>query len=266
MSITLYQIKTLCDTLRDIDRIPYHVSCFGTLPSTQDYLVERADQEQDGTVVVAQNQTAGRGRSGRSWISPSGSLTFSMLLRPNVLPHMIGVIQAAVAVSLCQSISKCARCDATIKWPNDILVEDHKVAGIVTDVSLQDKIQWVVAGVGVNVSCDNSSLALIDSDSSYVGPASLIGYNPEVSSIALLGEFLRAIHPYHSHLRSGDVSGVMSEYRSHLSGIGHKTAVHHGDQVIRGTLLEVDDTGSILLKTDAGPRLLHWGDIMDSCS
>lgn len=264
MSITLSQIKALRNTLRDTDSTPYHISYFDTMPSTQDYLIKRAALKPDGTVVVAQNQTAGRGRSGRRWISPSGSLTFSMLIRPRILPHMIGVVQAAVAISLCRVISKCAKCDAVIKWPNDILVDNCKVAGIITDISLQDQIQWVVVGIGVNVSCDDASLTSIDYDLSYAGPASLIGYNPDISPITILGEFLRTIRPYHRHLRAGDTSGIMSEYRLHLTGVGHRTTVHHGHHTIHGTLLEVDDTGSILLETDSGPRLFNWGDIISS--
>lgn len=266
MSITLSNIKALRSTLRDTDSTLYHISYFDTMPSTQDYLIKRAALEKDGAVVVAQTQTAGRGRSGRRWISPSGSLTFSMLLRPRILPHMIGVVQAAVAVSLCHAISKCAKCYAVIKWPNDVLVDNHKVAGIITDISLQDQIQWVVVGIGVNVSCDDASLAPIDYDSLYASPASLMGYNPDISPITVLGEFLRTMRPYHRHLRAGDTSGIMSEYRLRLAGVGRRTTVHCGHQIICGTLLEIDDTGSILLKTDSGTRLFHWGDVISSYS
>ena len=263
MSITLYDIGSLRNTLRDT---AYHVSYHDVLPSTQDYLIERAAREPDGTVVVAGSQTAGRGRSGKPWISPPGSLTFSTLMRPRIQPQMAGVVQAAVAVSLCRAISGCAMCNVTIKWPNDILVDGRKVAGVITDISIQDQIQWVVAGIGVNVSCDDADLSLIDSGLSYAGAASLIRYNQDISATDILGKFLRIMHPYHRRLAAGDTSGIMSEYRLCLSGIGHRIAVHHGDHIIQGTLLEVDDYGSILLKTDTGTKPYHWGDVMPSYS
>lgn len=114
----------------------------------------------EGTVVVAESQSAGRGRLGRRWTSPAGKgLLFSMLLRPPVsMPdaHLLTIVAATAA---CDAIESLVPVDVRIKWPNDLLIDDRKVGGILLEVAgEQDAIDWVVVGIGLNVNTDYADL------------------------------------------------------------------------------------------------------------
>ena len=117
---------------------------YDELKSTQDALVERATDEPDGTVLVAGRQTSGRGRMDRVWASPPGTLTFSVLLRPDISPDVSGIVMLAAAVSLHDTIREYVP-EARLEWPNDIMA-DGKLAGIVLDASVTDTLEWVVVG------------------------------------------------------------------------------------------------------------------------
>lgn len=107
----------------------------------------------EGTVVVADRQTAGRGRLGRSWTSPSGvGIWMSLILKPNIMPQKASQITLVAGLSMCEAIAEVTGLDTKIKWPNDIVVNGKKICGILTEMSAEmDRINYIVVGIGVNV-------------------------------------------------------------------------------------------------------------------
>ncbi|MCX8104137.1 MAG: biotin--[acetyl-CoA-carboxylase] ligase, partial [Candidatus Bipolaricaulota bacterium] len=131
----------------------YHVERFDSLSSTNDYLKQLAESgAPEGTVVIAEEQTAGKGRVGRSWTSPKGGAWFSVLLKPPIPVEQAGCISLVIAVSLARALRERWGVPAGVKWPNDLYVSHKKLGGILIELCSQaQKIEWLVAGVGINV-------------------------------------------------------------------------------------------------------------------
>lgn len=131
----------------------YSIERFAQLGSTNDYLKARAQSgAPEGTVIIAKEQTAGKGRLGRSWTSPQGGAWFSLLLRPPIPAEQAGCISILIAVSLAQTIQERWKVPTGVKWPNDLYARDRKLGGILIELnSYSDKIEWLIAGIGVNV-------------------------------------------------------------------------------------------------------------------
>ena len=126
---------------------------FESLDSTNDYLKELARTgAPEGTVVIAREQTLGKGRLGRAWVSPIGGAWFSILLKPPIALEQAGCISVLLAMSLAQAIREKWALPIGVKWPNDLYVSNRKLGGILVELSSQaQKIEWLVAGIGVNV-------------------------------------------------------------------------------------------------------------------
>ena len=123
--------------------------------STNTLLKSKADRLPDGAVIIAGNQTGGRGRAGRSFYSPSGTgIYLSVLLKRNIRFDDAGRLTCAAAAAACRAVEQCAQCSAGIKWVNDVFVNDKKVCGILTEASVNCETgvpDWIVTGIGFNV-------------------------------------------------------------------------------------------------------------------
>jgi len=125
---------------------------FPVVGSTQDEAKSRASQgAPEGTLLIADRQTSGRGRLGRSWISPKGGLWFSLILRPRVRPDHVPGLTLVAALDWVETL-RVRGVQAEVKWPNDVWADGKKIAGILTEMSAEtDRVHWVALGVGVNV-------------------------------------------------------------------------------------------------------------------
>lgn len=131
----------------------YHIERFQTLSSTNEYLKRLAKSgAPEGTVIIAEEQTAGRGRLGRSWASPKGGAWFSVLLRPPIPVEQAGCISILIAVSLAKALRERWGVLVGVKWPNDLYVNNKKLGGILVELSSQgQQIEWLIVGIGINV-------------------------------------------------------------------------------------------------------------------
>jgi BirA family biotin operon repressor/biotin-[acetyl-CoA-carboxylase] ligase len=131
----------------------YQIERFSSLGSTNDYLKQLAESgAPEGTVVIAREQTAGRGRFGRRWLSPKGGAWFSLLLRPPIPVEQAGCISVLIAVSLARALREHWGVPVGVKWPNDLYGSGKKLGGILIELSSRgQQITWLIAGVGINV-------------------------------------------------------------------------------------------------------------------
>ena len=127
----------------------FNIINFDTLPSTNKYLKEHYNDYSEFTVVITNNQTNGKGRMARVWNSTSDSLTFSILLKPNIDSNKISNISLVTGASICKVINRYIK--SQIKWPNDIMVNNKKLAGILVEGISSNKIDAIVVGIGINV-------------------------------------------------------------------------------------------------------------------
>lgn len=212
----------------------------------------------EGLVVVAEHQSAGRGRAGRSWISPPrAGLAVSVLLRPgkSVPASRWGWLPLLAGVALAGCVTRTAGVDARLKWPNDLLAGGRKCAGILTEVAGDA----AVVGIGLNVSHRPGELP--------AGATSLaLAGAPTTDRAALLAALLRELAQWYRRWRAagGDAgaAGVGEAYRSRCATIGQRVRVRLPDGgELTGHAETVDADGRLVLRTAAGVQVLAAGDV-----
>ena len=234
----------------------WRVDIVESAPSTNALVAGRARAgEQHGLVVVAEHQTAGRGRLDRVWETPARtSLTFSVLLRPDIathdwpwLPLLTGyAVQAAMADRLP---------DISLKWPNDVLVEERKVAGILVERIDTASGPAAVVGIGINVSqtLDELPVALATSVELETGEP--------VDRTDLLAQVLGSLHGLQGLL--DDPQALRAAYADVCSTLGRAVEVHlPAGEVRRGEALDIDSHGALVVSTADGTLTVGAGDII----
>ena len=215
--------------------------------STNADLLARGGPE--GQVLVAEEQTAGRGRAGRTWVSqPGASLTFSVLLRPaSVPPSARGWLPLLTGVAVAAGVRSASGVAASLKWPNDVLVRDRKLAGILAEQSADGDA--VVIGVGLNVATSEKALPVSPAG---LPATSLLVEGADVGREALLAEILRSLeHWYLVFSADPDPvgSGLLAEYRAACATLGRQVRVElPGDRVLAGLAEDVDPGGRLLVR------------------
>ena len=228
---------------------------FQTLPSTNDEAMRRAREGAPaGTCVVADEQTAGRGRAGHSWTSPPGvALYFSVVLRPHVAPERLPLATLACGVAVADAIRASTGLDAGLKWPNDVLVGLRKCAGILCEAELGGPGgAFVVAGVGINVNTPAAALPLRP-----IFPATSLAAEAgrALDREALLAACLERIAAETALLEGpGGAEAVAARFaaRDALRGRHLRAELPDGTSV-EGENLGVDSAGALLLSGPAGP-------------
>ena len=218
--------------------------------STNDEAARRAEAgAPEGTVVWAREQTGGRGRRGRVWASPVGNLYSSTILRPDcpaVRAAELGFV-AALAVA---DIVPAGR-DLRVKWPNDVLLDGGKVAGILPEsaIGAGGRAEHVVMGIGVNV-----SFAPNLPEMRY--PGACVGGTVEAALEKLTAALARRVVQW----RQSGFEPVRAEWLTKAGPLGLEVDVKLGDELVRGCFAGMDREGALLLDTPAGPRLIVAGE------
>lgn len=210
----------------------------------------------EGLVLAAEEQTAGRGRTGRAWVSPPrASLLFSVLLRPVGVPgHRRGWLPLLTGMAVAAALREAAGVDASLKWPNDVLVRGRKVAGILTEQAGDA----IVVGAGINVTTGPSELPPGPATSLLASGAACT--EREVLLIAVLGELERRYRRWLA--RPGDPH-LRASYREVSGTLGHQVRVElPGGDVLAGTAADVDDVGRLVVRTASGETAVSAGDVV----
>ena len=226
------------------------------LPSTMDEAARLGEDDADeGAVVVAEVQSAGRGRQGRSWVSKPGNILVSVLFRPNLetLPFIsiIGGIAAARAVR------KVTGLDIKIKWPNDLMISGRKVAGILAESTIAGNSVWyAVLGVGMNVSLGTEQIEEISPFAISLNAA----VGEDVPREDLLRQFLMDLDALYLSLSKG--KSPLEEWQELLETIGQSLVATWRDDTYYGVAEGTDELGNLLLRQDDGSLLtLTAGDV-----
>lgn len=219
---------------------------YPTVSSTQEIASKAAsDGALEGTVVVAQEQTRGKARLGRSWINPRGVIAVSVILRPEMDQLLRLTMIASLATSRC--IEKVTGLKTAIKWPNDVLVNGKKVSGILTESALRrHSVNWAVIGIGINVNFDPAAYPEIASTATSLS----CELGRQVSQLEVLLALLREIEELYLALRSGQP--VHEEWQRRLETLGRTVQVISGDHVEEGYAESVDSDGALLLRRKDG--------------
>ena len=210
----------------------------------------------EGTVVIAEEQTAGRGRFSRTWVSPKGlNLLFSILLRPE--PASVPRISMASSLAVAKAIQNFTGLVPTIKWPNDVQLQGRKTCGILSESSLEDiGVKYTIVGIGVNVNFDPRLVPEIADTATSI--ARELG--SPVSRYGLLKAILEEFEPLYLAVNRGE--SLREEWSVLLDTLGRHIRVRWGEQIHEGSAQEVDDDGNlILLLLDGSPLKINAGDV-----
>jgi BirA family biotin operon repressor/biotin-[acetyl-CoA-carboxylase] ligase len=236
-----------------------------------DLLAEARSGAAEGLVLVAEAQTAGRGRMGRRWVSPPRrSLTFSVLLRPAVRAGLLGWLPLLAGVAVASALERTAGVDARLKWPNDVLADDAKIAGILAE-------RWgsaIVAGTGINVLQQRGELPVPTATSLLMargpGPSAALGPSAGADTrerllTAVLDELARWYRAWLDQPHPGDADGcgLRGEYLRRSATVGTPvTVMLPGGQNLTGTAAGIDTAGRLEIRTPAGLVQVSAGDVV----
>lgn len=224
-----------------------HYDC---VESTQDILKEKASQgANEGLVVVATEQSAGRGRHGNVWSAPKGNLYMSFLLRPDCTPSDAGQYSFLIAVALSSTLDEfmSAEHEKKLKWPNDVLINNKKIAGILleSDLSPQGKVSDLYIGVGVNIL------------NSPEGKISVSDISEKTTSVEyFLNLFLKKISEYYDLYNKNGFKEIKELWVSQAYKLGQEISVRLPNETLKGVFEGVDENGTLLLQLDNGERQL----------
>jgi BirA family biotin operon repressor/biotin-[acetyl-CoA-carboxylase] ligase len=220
----------------------------------------------EGLVVVAEEQSAGRGRLGRSWVAPRGSsLLCSIVLRPRVRPDELHLVSTAVALAAADAAQGTSGAPIDLKWPNDLVAGDDKVGGILAEVVATGvETPAVVVGVGVNLEASGVRARLVragkeDEPVPVTGLAELAGHAVARDDVlAALLEFLR--RRLSAPRRPG--RSTMDEYRRRCATIGRPVRVDTAGRSFFGLVLGIDDAGRLVVESDGERLVLDAADVV----
>jgi BirA family biotin operon repressor/biotin-[acetyl-CoA-carboxylase] ligase len=218
--------------------------------STALLLAERGDPE--WSVVVADRQTGGRGRLGRTWESPPGaSLLFSFLLRPSIEAERGLLLTLLAGISMAEACREVTGTEVRCKWPNDLFVRDGKVGGVLTEARVRDgRIQHVVIGVGVNLAAAPDG----------VEGAAALG---AVDRDELLGTFFRVFRERYYPAGEGFAHMVISAYAPLSATLGKRVRATITDgRIVEGNAVDLDPGGNLVLQTDEGREVVGFGEVV----
>ncbi len=200
-----------------------------------------------GTLICAETQLKGRGRLGRSWVSPKGKGIYgSLILRPSLGPNDVAKLTLLAGVALCEAVRSSTKVAAQIKWPNDLLVGKKKLAGILTELNAEmERVKFVVIGFGVNVNTPESQLPQ--------GSTSLkIESGQALSRVEFLKEVLRSFERWNGILGQEGFSSVLKRWKELSITLGRRVRITDPSSVVEGEAQDIDDDGGLLIRQDTG--------------
>jgi BirA family biotin operon repressor/biotin-[acetyl-CoA-carboxylase] ligase len=257
---------TLVDDVQDqldTDRFGQAMRGFETVTSTNTEAADWAREgASEGSVVVAEYQSAGRGRHGRTWTAKKGqNLMFSVVLRPDLAAERLGLIPVAASVAVAEAIDAFVSPHrAVLKWPNDVLLEGRKTCGMLLESSLsgQREARVVVLGVGMNVNQTDFPKALADTATSL-----RLTTGRAVSRPPLFARLLRRLEARYDAVQTGYDDEVRAAFHDRLATLGERTTLRVAEtgETLTGIVRGVTETGALQLDTPDGLHTLHAGDV-----
>ena len=247
---TLPDIREIFDHLGNC---PWHLQVYSEVSSTNTLLKQMAAEgAAAGTVLIADRQTAGRGRLGRSFLSPGGvGVYLSALIRPNCAPTALMHLTCAVAVAMCDAVENAFGFRPGIKWTNDLVVGNKKLGGILTELGLDPKtgmVDHAILGIGIN--CGQTESDFDESIRSMATSVRMVtGQN--ASRERLIAGMVKALEAMDKALLSSPAA-ILERYRADCITLGQDVSILRGDEVRHGRALDIDAEGGLIVRYDSG--------------
>jgi BirA family transcriptional regulator, biotin operon repressor / biotin---[acetyl-CoA-carboxylase] ligase len=235
----------------ETETIGHDIHYFSEVDSTNDvakYLAEEGAEE--GTLVVAEIQNRGRGRRGKTWISPPGGVWMTIILRPDIPPYQAPQLTLVTGVAVAKTLKEELNLDVGIKWPNDILIGKKKVCGILTEVNASvDKVNYLVIGVGIDMNVD---VPVFPSELQKDATSLKNELDTEINGALLVQKFLLNFENIYKKFKDGKFPEILNEWRAMSSTIGNNVEVRTRGKTVRGEAVGINKDGILILELEDG--------------
>jgi BirA family biotin operon repressor/biotin-[acetyl-CoA-carboxylase] ligase len=238
---------------------------FDTIESTQNQALKIAnDLTDEGTIIVAEKQTGGKGRSGRKWISPKGGIWFSIILHPKFDISNTTLFPIASSLALSNAIQKTCKITTELKWPNDLTIKGKKIAGMLVDASFEsNRIENLILGVGINFDVNIKEIEkMLKKTPNYYGITSLSDQKNKSTPIELTQSFLLELEKVYKELNKNQIKKIIAEWTKKSSTVGKKIEVNTSDGKVKGEAIKLDNDGGLLIKDGQKIKKIIAGDIV----
>jgi BirA family biotin operon repressor/biotin-[acetyl-CoA-carboxylase] ligase len=237
------------------------IYAYQSVQSTNSIAAQLADvKAPEGSIVVAESQTKGRGRLGRIWHSPDRvGIYLSIILYPRIDPAMAPGLSVMTAQSLAETIADYDAVDVRVKWPNDCLINGRKVAGILTELSAEvGRVRYVIVGIGINV---NHRRRDFPPDIARFATSLRAELKETMPRVEFLQRFLRHFENDYRRFQKAGLKPLRKRIIRYSSLIGRKVRLDMKDRIILGTAVDIDDRGRLVLDTPEGVRAYGAGEV-----
>ena len=255
--MTEAEIKSLMHT----DWVAKEVLYFDTIDSTNTKAQELAEKGyQSGTLVVADKQDSGKGRRGRSWVSPSGTGIFmTLMIKPDINPNNASMLTLVAALAVAKAITSVTGEEALIKWPNDIVINGKKVCGILTEMNAQfDYINHIVVGIGINVHNESFPEEISQMASSLMIEAG----GKRFHRAQIIAETMSYFEQYYdTFLKTQDLSALVREYDKLLVNRNKSVRVLDPKEPFDGKAMGITPKGELIVDTWESRKLVSSGEV-----
>jgi len=236
---------------------------YDTVSSTNTVALKLAENTSEGAVVLADSQEKGRGRLGRSWVSPLGvNLYMSVILKPDVKPKDITLITLLSAVACTTALRRTTGLQVTIKWPNDLILYDRKLGGILTEIRTGQKgTLFAVVGIGININTDLHEFPqdIRDIATSIKHETGRIFSREEISA-----EILNEMDTWYVVLKGRDRDRLLDKWKELSSTLGKQVRISTAHETLTGLAESVDDGGMLIVRLFSGQvKKISSGDLTE---
>ena len=235
---------------------------FPSIDSTNTRARELAQQgAPHGTVLIADHQTGGRGRLGRSFHSPAGSgIYMSVILRPHCPPQQIMHLTCAAAVAMCEAVENACGFRPGIKWTNDLVCGKRKIAGVLTELGFDSRgmVDFAVIGIGIN--CCQQEEDFPEEIRGIAGSLTSVS-GSQIDRAKVAAAMMDALYRMNAELLTGKAE-MLSRYRRDCVTLGQEISLVRGDEIRHGTALDIDDEGALIVRfTDGHTQTVNSGEV-----
>lgn len=238
-----------------------HIYYYKTLDSTNTFgKILGKSKDAHGIVIIADEQTQGRGRLGREWISTKGDDIFmSIVLKPKIIPRLASMLTIIAAMAVNKAIRSMTNLPSKIKWPNDIIIHGKKVCGILTEMNtIEEQLEYVVVGIGVNVNKDSFPMELHNKATS-IGLESGQTWDKNQLIVDILKEFEEN---YLEFMKCFNLRFLMNEYNKNLVNLQQEVRIIEHSKEQRGIALGINEYGGLLIKEEKGTiKVISSGEV-----
>lgn len=225
--------------------------CLNEVDSTNDYLKKLAEEgAQHGTLVVSDYQSGGKGRRGRSWVTPHGTaVAMSILVRPKLAPDKASMMTLLAGMSVAKSVKKVTGLDVKIKWPNDVTVNGKKISGTLTEMSMElGAIHYIVIGTGINANVMEFPEEVKD-----IATSLAIEKGEKIDRAAIICAHMQAFEDYYERfMEYGDMRLLKDEYEEMLVNRNRQVRVLEPGNEYTGIARGIDELGQLLVEKEDG--------------